>query len=75
MMKILKQILHLADLMIYQETLHGVSQPLHIKLKVLPLKMDVDQVFGMISARYQETLLMEIVVLLLTIFITSIKKM
>ena len=55
MMKNLKQILHLADLMIYQETLHGVSQPLHIKLKVLPLKMDVDQVFGMISARYQET--------------------
>ena len=54
-MKILKQILHLADLMIYQETLHGVLQPLHIKLKVLPLKMDVDQVFGMISARYQET--------------------
>jgi hypothetical protein len=55
MMKNLKQILHLVDLMIYQETLHGVLQPLHIKLKVLPLKMDVDQVFGMISARYQET--------------------
>jgi hypothetical protein len=49
--------------MIYHEILLGALPLHHIKLKVVLMRMDVGQVFGMISARYLETLLMEILVM------------
>jgi len=63
MKRIKMQILHHADSMIYHEILLGALPLHHIKLKVVPMRMDVGQVFGMISARYLETLLMEILVM------------
>ncbi len=47
--------------MIYLETSLGALQLLRIRLKVLRLKRAVDLVYGMISAKSQEMLLMEIV--------------